>query len=820
MRIALLATSAMLLVSGAAAAQTVSSAAPTDAAPPATPTAPEVRPGASEDAATGQASPSEGLGDIVVTAQRRAENLQRAAVAVDVVSGSDLVAAGVTEAGRLSEQVPALTVQPTSTGNLIFVRGVGNFTLTPNSDPAIAFNYDGVYVGRPTSTVGLFYDLERVEVLKGPQGTLYGRNATGGAVNLIPVQPKPGELSGYATASYGDYHQVITEGGVNLPLGPDGAVRVSGSLSDHHGYLHDGTDDDKTRALRIQLKGRLSPDLTVRLAADYAHTGGAGTQASNAGNYLFNPASGGYVFRPSGLPLSEGFFTDAAQAYRQTVPVNPAGRTLLPLDFYPFQHNNFYGANAQIDWQTQLGTLTVVPAWRYGDLDYLSAAGAFGYRDREQDEQYSLEARFTGNRVGPIDYTLGALYYHESIDLNTALSLSAAANFLDNQFRTRSVAPFGRLTVHLNDRLRLVGGARYTDDHKTFFGSTVGNTIVCLVRVNGVPTCPTTPLFPVTDTQAQIPFPTPVAGGSPVPTFANGRPTGAIIVRSDRFDNDRLSNHRVTWRSAAEFDLTSRSLLYGSAESGYRSGGFNPATGFETYQPESITAYTIGSKNRFFDNRLQLNLEAFWWRYRNQQVSAVRNDLDGRTANITQNIGRSRIRGVEAEARVLATRDTLLSADVQYLDAKNRSFVYSQANSGAPPLTGCAYALNAATNLYSVDCSGFQSFNSPKWTINLAAQQTFELGDYKVVPGVDTQYKSSRYVGFQYLPEQHLGDVWLTNAQVAFGPTGDRWSVSVFVRNIENNRTPIYSSIHPLANILIDGTTPPRTYGGRVSVKF
>ena len=811
---ALLLTSAITLCAPA-----WSQAAPADAlAGAAAPATQETQPGASEQTADGQTTPSEGLGDIIVTAQRRAENLQRAAVAVDVVTGSDLAAAGITQAGRLGEQVPALTVQPTSTGNLIFIRGVGNFTLTPNSDPAVAFNYDGVYVGRPTSTTGVFYDLERVEVLKGPQGTLYGRNATGGAINVIPVQPKPGEFSGYATATYGNYDTVIAEGALNVPLGPDGAVRVSGSVSDHDGYLRDGTSDDKTRALRVQLKAKLTPDLTVRLSSDYARSGGVGTQASYVGNYLFNPLAGGYAFRPANLPISEGFFTSAAQAYRTTVPVSPAFRTLNPLDFYPFQRNNFYGANAQIDWQTGLGTLTVIPAWRYGSLNYLSSAGAFGYRDREKDEQHSIEARFTGNRIGFVDYTIGALYYRETIDLNTALSLSAAANFLDNHFKTKSIAPFGRLTAHVSDRLRIVGGVRYTEDRKRFTGSTVGNTIVC--TRGPVVGCPNTPLFPLTDTQAQIPFRTPGAGGFPVPTFSNGAPTGAIIVRSDRFDDNRLKNHRVTWRGAVEFDVAPQSLLYGSVESGYRSGGFNPATGFDTYDPEYITAYTVGVKNRFLGNRVQLNLEAFWWRYRNQQVSAVRNDLDGRTANITQNIGRSRIRGVEAEARILATRDTLLSADVQYLDAKNRSFVYQQANTGVPPLTGCGYALNAATNLYSVNCSGLQSYNSPKWTINLAAQQTVELGDYKVVPGVDTQYKSRRYVGFQYLSQQHLRDVWRTNAQVAFGPTSDKWSVAVFVRNIENHRTAIYSSIHPLANILIDGTTPPRTYGGRVSFKF
>ena len=809
--------SLLLTSSGIALALPAVASAQSTTSPAATAPAPSETAASADSSA---AQPTQGLGEIIVTAQRRAESSQRAAVAVDVVQGADLVKAGITQIDRLNEQVPALTVEPTSTGNLIFIRGIGNFTVTPNSDPASAFNYDGVYIGRPTGTTGVFFDLDRVEVLKGPQGTLYGRNATGGAINVLPVQPRMGELSGYASVSYGRYDAVVAEGAINAPLGQDGAVRVSAMRSTHDGYFRDGTSDENQTSARIQMKAKLTPELTARISFDYSRTGGIGTSVTYLGNYNYVPAAGAYVFKPSNLSLAEGILTSAAQSFRQTVNAGPAGRKLDPLIIAPFQRNDFYGSNAQIDWQTGIGTVTIVPAWRHAGLNFLSTAGSFAYRNREQDEQYSIEARLVGKRIGLFDYQLGGFFYRETIDANTRLTTSASLTLLNQRFRTDSFAPFGRVTANLSDRLRLVGGARYTRDHKTFFGTTISGTIVCQLRMAGVATCPSAPLFPLVDTPAQLPFAFPAAGGPPQPLLVNGIPTGAVAVRVDRLDDSRLTNTRTTYRGAVEFDVAPRSLAYASVESGYRSGGFSAATGFETYQPEYITAYTIGSKNRFFDNRVQFNVEAFWWDYRNQQISAVRLDLAGRTANITQNIGKARIRGIEADGRVLVTPTTLLSADVQYLDAKNKSFSYTAQNSGVPPLTGCPVTLNVAANNYTINCAGFPSYNSPKWTISLAAQQTFNVGDYKIVFGADTQYRGRRYAGFLYLAQENLPSVWRTDAQASFGPANDRWSVSAFIRNIEDHRTPVYESTQPIANALITGTTAPRTYGVRASAKF
>lgn len=762
------------------------------------------------------ASEAVGLEEIIVTAQRRGESLQRAAVAIDVVSAQDIQAQGITQPERLVELSPALTIQGTSVGAVIFVRGVGNFTLTPNSDPATAFNYDGVYLGRPTSTGGTFYDLQRVEVLKGPQGTLYGRNATAGAINVIPQHPELGVYAGYANVSYGNYDALAAEGAVNIPLGEKAALRVSANHIRRDGYLRDGTNDENSDGLRVQLLAEPTPELKIRLAADYSHGGGLGASLSYDSDYRYDAAAGRYVRRLSNLPVSEGIGTPAADAYRATLPAGPAGRNLDALGFTPNQNNRFYGLYSEISYETGLGVLTVLPAWRYADLDFVSSAGGFGYLINEADEQYSLEVRFAGDRVGPIDYILGGFYYHETIDNSTVASFSASLNFGDSAYRTESFAPFARATFHVNDKLRLVGGVRYTKDRKAFDGTATTGTIVCTVVVAGALSCPTAPLYPLVPELSDIKFDFPAAGAPPVPIGGSG----AINVRSDRAFSSRLTTDRVTYRAAVEYDVAPASLFYGSVETGFRSGGFSAAVGYDTYDPEYITAYTLGLKNRFFDNRLQLNIEAFRWQYRNQQISAVTYDKAGQAGLIIQNIGSTRIQGVEVSASAAVTANTVLSADLQYLDAEARSFAYEQANLGAPPLTGCPSALASGGAVYKVDCAGYPAFNSPRWTMNLSAEHTIPVGEHQIVLSANTQYRAERYVGFAYLDAQLVPSSWLSNAQVSFGPQDEKWLVAAFVRNIENNRTVTYSYTHPLANSVANGSSAPRTYGVRANMRF
>ena len=411
-----------------------------------------------------------GLEDIIVTAQRREESAQKAAVAINVIGGAAVTDAGVSQVAALGSLVPALTIQQIGGSTSTFIRGVGNFAVAFTSDPAAAFNYDGVYVGRINSTNGTFYDLARVEVLKGPQGTLYGRNATAGVINVIPNQPKPGELSGYATASYGNYNALAAEAAINIPVGENSAIRVSGTITNRDGYLSNGVSDDKTQALRVQFKSEVTPDLTVRLAFDYTHLGGKGPGFTWINRHVLNPATGQFVVTPTNIPRSESFLSPASQAFWTGQPAGlfPAARTTR--DPFPdiFRDNDFFGVTGEVSYDTGAGVLTIIPAVRWDKIENRNPAGGFAAYNFQKDTQYSIETRFAG-KAGMFDYTLGFFYFDEAVRLRQgAIIANNSLNFaVPSNLDTQSYAPFARLTANLAPNLRLVGGFRYTHDSKT-----------------------------------------------------------------------------------------------------------------------------------------------------------------------------------------------------------------------------------------------------------------------------------------------------------------------------------------------------------------
>jgi iron complex outermembrane recepter protein len=758
---------------------------------------------------------------IVVTARKQTEPLDRTATAVSVLQGHALAEGRITSPDQLAERFVGLTVMPNATGNLLFIRGVGGFTLTANSEPAVGWNYDGVFVARPMGTNGQMFDLDRVEFLKGPQGALHGRNATGGSINLVPRAPVLGETRAHLAASHGNFASASAEAMVNLPLGNQGAMRISALGTRQSNYLAGLEDGPEQFGLRVQLAARPDPDVSIRVAGDYTHLGGVGLGTYYAGKYVRDRATGRFDFIASNLDPARSTRSPEGQAFRETIRLPTLGRNLDAQQSIPGQSHDFYGAHAEIRANLGFAELTVVPAWRYADLLGIVPGPSFDYLHRETQEQTSLEARLAGH-AGPVDWLAGVYLFGETVKVDYATNFSTSLSFQDQAYRTTSRSGFAQATINLSPALRLGGGLRVTDDHVRVASSVASFSLTCSQVVAGVPSCPTVPLLQLYDRIDAIPFAVPALGQPPLPVLVNGFPTGATLGRSLAVSNSTLNDTAITWRGTAEADLGSTALIYASVANGYRPGGTNTATGFETYRPEQLIAYTLGL--RWHDPRRVVTaaLEAFWWDYRDQHVTSSQPDLSTppRTVNITRNIGRSRIRGFDLELDFNPAPLTVGFAKIEYLDARYLENTFPQVSTTGAPLTGCAVARQGTTTLYTIDCTGQRPFASPKWTLAFGLRQGIDIGRLRVTAMARTRYVSAMMGGTAYLSQQVFAARWQSHAQMMLSDQSGRFELATFVHNIEGNRKPVWAIFHPTSNALVVSTTQPRTYGVRAFVRF
>ena len=745
------------VVAGPAAAQTT--ADPSDGA-------------ANAQAEDGQA----GIQEIVVTAQKREESLQRTALAVSAVGGDDLVNAGVTETAGLTRLVPSLVVQPSvGAATNFYLRGVGSFAANAFSENPIAFNFGGVYIARPAAPSGTFYDLERVEVLKGPQGTLYGRNATGGAINVIPKRPSLAGRELDMLFEVGNYSSKKASAAVNLPLSDNVALRVAGQVVDRDGYLSDGYDDENGQAVRASLLIKPSDAVSILTIADYFHQGGKGT--------------GGVLIPGPLVPNAPDPSDRIGNSDPRSVAVLAAafpgligtGLVLTPKDT-GFLRNDFWGISTNIDIDLGFGTLTILPAYRDSRPDYLTYNAGYEGRVIETAKQKSLEVRLASSGNQALKYVLGGYFFHEKQkDLNHFPNGILLDTFFQAKITNKSYAVFGQGSYEVLDGFRLVGGLRYTKDdksHRTLFLQT---------------------------------------------SFGVGTPVN--------FTN-KVSFDSVTWKAGIEYDVAPASLLYAHVSTGFKSGGFYIAPLDNIFKPEKLTAYTVGSKNRFFDNTLQVNIEGFYWKYKDQQVNYIGPTRVTPTTVgaglVTTNAGQSRMYGAELELRFQPTRSDVFTADVQYLNGKFKKFNYFLASpNGAPPRSGCqvapsnAFTLRPPGQIFLVDCSGKQQINSPKWTANVSYEHTFGLSsDLDLAIGARSRIESSRYLSPEYLPEERQRSYMMSDAYVTLESTDHRWSLTGFINNIENKTIYGGSNLRPIVPVVFNILRPPRTYGARAAFHF
>ncbi len=790
-----------------------------------------------------EAGDETGINDIVVTAQRKEETLQKAAVAIDAVSAASLTSRGIASATDLTKSIPALSI-PASGGSIasVFLRGVGNITTSSYNDPAVTPNYDGVVLGRGGGVFGAaFYDLQRVEVLKGPQGILYGRNATGGAINIIPMRPELGKNGLGGNFSYGNFNAVDVSGHANLAVGETSALRVAGSYLEHDGYNRDRTDDAKRGSVRAQFLYQPSSDLSLRLAGDYTHVGGLGFGGTYLGAYTPGPT--GYTFTPTTFDTNEGFNTAAANAYRKTVLGAPGFGFLSAMNRDEKLDATYWGVNAELNWQTGIGKLTVIPAYRESkDRTFLYGPGFNVSNTNEDIKQFSLETRLSG-QSGMLDYVLGGYFFHEKIHANNQYNQEFVLPIQVYDHKADSWALFGQLTGHVSDKFRLIGGLRYTHDKKSING--IINNFIAFC--GGIP--PVTPpaSFGVGGrpggcaNPAALPrFPNFLNTGDTInwlktngwiPAGSTDQPntqvfpilSGAgLILKTYSPNVDSGTFTRATWKASAEYDVGSSNLLYATVETGYHSGGFQMAEGRPRYKPEYITAYTVGSKNRFLDNKVQLNLEGFLWKYRNQQITYFTVDTSGTLINSNENAGRSTIKGFDVDLVVKPAANTTISAKVQYLDSKYDDLhLYTAAprdNIACPfTLTG-KFAGGAPVKDFN--CSGTTGLFAPKWTLNLGAEQVVPVTDnLEVVASVNTAWRDSQWGAFERLPFELIPSYWTTDATLTLRNAEGGWAITGYVQNLENKRRNLAPQSSPIG-VAVAHYSAPRTYGLRLSADF
>jgi iron complex outermembrane receptor protein len=728
------------------------------------------------------------LEEVQVTAQRRPEDVQRMAVGVGVLTPEQLRDAGVSKPQELGELLPALQVAATAAPiTVYYLRAAGNFTGNSLTDSAVAFNVDGVYVGRPHATAGFFYDLERIEVVKGPQGTLYGRNATAGAINVLPKRPELGRSTAEAAVEMGNHGALRLDGVANIPLGERSAVRAAGFKVEHDGYMNDGLDDQDDIAGRLSFLSEPNDALSVKIAADYFDQGGLGTAST--------PVALGPAHR-FGISSEQG--GDFYESQRNFV----GGRNFEAMPLTQRLDNYFWGVNATIDWTTDRGTFTLLPAYREGHLDTIGAAIGTQVITIEDDRQTSLEARFASDTGGRVDYIAGAYWFDETNEVprfvpNTQFTMSVQGY----DTGVESSAAFGQLKWALTGSLRATLGARYTHEEKFLRGSFESSVRRCVVPTG----CPDNERIPVTQVEPLAPDPDPSDG---VITFG---------ARIESDESEDFSNW--TWRAALEADVGEQSFLYASYDTGFKSGGFFFSNDSEVFRPEHLEALTLGSKNRLWGDRLQLDVELFHWRYEDQQVSTITQDSHGVTNLATRNVGNATMNGIEVESTWAVTEATRLSLGLQFLDATYDDFVYVTPLTSGPPLTGCAMTPGASG--FEVDCSGKRAPYAPVWTVNLGAEYAFRLpGDSALVAGVRLRYQSETLTGLDFTPLEYQEGFTTLGASVTWTSRDERYSVAAYGNNL-TDETVVANSFQPPFGAFVVGTLrPPRLYGLRVAARF
>lgn len=575
------------------------------------------------------AAPSEeagGQADIIVTAQKRSESLQRVPIAVSVATAATLRDTGASGIQSLKIATPSVEVSQNVGYVLPVIRGVGSKASGAGFESPVAIYVDGVYYAATTATLFSFNNIRQIEVLKGPQGTLFGRNATGGLIQVSTRDPGR-EFEGLASLTYGNYGTLQGNLYLTAPLTSkiSADIAVQGTtMSDGYGVnSFDGSDVGRVkRDIGIRSKWLFEPGegTEVRVILDYATAKGS----HNVQRYPANTAF------PAGFGPSYG-----GDEWDTQVNINPRLNTKSG------------GASLRIDQEVGNLTLASITAYRKArfhsvfDLDY--SATPVRYADiLQKDEQFTQELQLQSPGGERFNWTVGAYYFNAAakyppLTIFFQVPGGPQRNDTRTEQKSESLAGFVQADYELVDGLKLTAGLRYTTEKRNLDGNSVN---------------------------------TELAGNQVVVSTANA---------SDTFK-------KLTWRASAAYQISPDSLVYASYNRGFKSGGFNAsALTLPPFKPEVLDAYEIGLKTSFLDRRARFNAAAFYYDYKDVQVQRYVDNQQG-----VFNGAKARIYGLEAEISADVTDAFELGLSYQYLDTKYLSFPEAVIATPRPTLGGYA----------------------------------------------------------------------------------------------------------------------------------
>lgn len=718
----------------------------------------------------GAAETPESNTDIVVTAQKRSESLQRTAAAVAVVGSDQIIARGVTDLNRLTTQVTGIIFTPQRSGVQIFSRGLGQSDGQQQTTASVEVDLDGFGLPKTAQQFALF-DIANVQVLKGPQGILYGRNAIGGAVLINTVRPDPSRFKAEGRLEIGNYALVHPFAAINLPFDTDTALRASVDYQRRDGYLSNGANDIDQFAGRISFSTRAFDNLSVFFGLTYADRTGRGfSQVSkpdpvgaNGNPWFVQPVP------QSGTVGGVNFDMRENRGFNESTALLLNGE--LRYDFTPDLSLTYVGGYLHYR-SAQVNAVQVAPAGVF-------VSNITNYYIEDSDEN-SHELRLAFDREG-LNVVLGG--FARTFKAPDAI-LQAA--FRSGRFVTGPVtqresnyAVFANVRVPITDALRIEGGVRSSWDRKGAVGTLTGS----VVDINPS-------------------------------NFAD-------------FTN-------ISWKAGVEADLAPQALLYASVQTGYLPGAYQTASQAtltslglsRRYLEQTLTAYTAGLKSKWFDNRLTFNVEGFYYDYSNFQVNQ-RVELtpgSGLFQTPYANIAKSRILGVDIDVSVQVIKGGRAAAGASFLntrilDSGLRSLFILQADGRYLPAA-------------DPSLRGFSLPNAPELTLNLGYDQSFNLGGgSELVASVSTHHQSSRFLDYTQpnVPVAVQPSFWKTDSSLTYYSPDRRWNIAIWVRNIEDTATynafsgsPLRSSatgplIGSYGLLYID---PPRTFGGRFGFSF